>query len=390
MAILAICVVAMGWRNHLLLEAAIKKIRDAGDPVTTADLERKGIAPLENAATYLALISTDTMQLSREIYPSSDLEEFSWTTGLSEARRDRIKNGFELHPKFLEMLTNISTCNVYAPTLNYSLPPTPFLESMLGHCQTFREYVRVLNFYGQYLASIGEPDKAVGIYLIILRLSELQSQDPLLVASLVNFACRGIAIGGLNGIMQTSKLSEETHQAIEIELANQHPLDSFAQMLKTERAYGIDSFRSQFSSTLMAWYIGDYLDCINSWIANGSNAHFESTNKKPREGSVFGSLVQPALEAASSATNRVEASLRCLRILNAIHAATDDGKTIDIKSLQLPANVMIDPFNGKPLTIERTPNGWLVYSVGSNGRDDGGTLKEYADIGMGPVERMPD
>jgi hypothetical protein len=34
-----------------------------------------------------------------------------------------------------------------------------------------------------------------------------------------------------------------------------------------------------------------------------------------------------------------------------------------------------DPFNGKPLLYRKLDKGYCVYSVGANGKDDGGTPK---------------
>ncbi len=59
----------------------------------------------------------------------------------------------------------------------------------------------------------------------------------------------------------------------------------------------------------------------------------------------------------------------------------------DLSKLGLPADATTDPFNGKPLIIKKTPEGWKVYSVGSNLIDDGGTLDDDADFVVGSVEK---
>ena len=57
-----------------------------------------------------------------------------------------------------------------------------------------------------------------------------------------------------------------------------------------------------------------------------------------------------------------------------------------LASAGLPAETTIDPYNGKPLNVKWRPGGWMVYSVGSNGVDDGGKLDGKTDIGAGPIE----
>ena len=57
----------------------------------------------------------------------------------------------------------------------------------------------------------------------------------------------------------------------------------------------------------------------------------------------------------------------------------------DLTDLGLPPEVTIDPFNGEPLHVKRSPPGWTVYSVGTNGADDGGRLEGSSDVGVGPI-----
>jgi hypothetical protein len=58
-----------------------------------------------------------------------------------------------------------------------------------------------------------------------------------------------------------------------------------------------------------------------------------------------------------------------------------------LTDLGLPAEATIDPFNGEPLHVKKLPQGWMVYSVGSNCVDDGGKLDRKTDIGLGPISR---
>jgi hypothetical protein len=69
--------------------------------------------------------------------------------------------------------------------------------------------------------------------------------------------------------------------------------------------------------------------------------------------------------------------------------ARDEGKATDaqLSDLGLPADATTDPFNDKPLNLKRTDEGWIIYSVGKNLKDDGGQLDEdLTDVGYGPVK----
>ena len=94
----------------------------------------------------------------------------------------------------------------------------------------------------------------------------------------------------------------------------------------------------------------------------------------------------PGFEMTYHATTRSQAMIRSLRVLNAIQARAPAGATEapKLSGLGLPAEATVDPFNGEPLHVKRLPQGWLVYSVGWDLQDHGGTLDGAADFGVGP------
>jgi hypothetical protein len=98
-------------------------------------------------------------------------------------------------------------------------------------------------------------------------------------------------------------------------------------------------------------------------------------------------LQDPGLEGVRTAADRVRALSRSLRVLNALQArvgtASDQIPRLD--ELGLPATALLDPFNDEPLHVVKRPEGWMVYSVGMNGVDDGGPLDLGSDVGVGPI-----
>ena len=72
--------------------------------------------------------------------------------------------------------------------------------------------------------------------------------------------------------------------------------------------------------------------------------------------------------------------IRSLRVLNALqtHVPAGSNEVPKLTELGLPAETITDPFTGEPLHVKKTPQGWLVYSVGPNFQDDGGKLDDPA------------
>ncbi len=373
------------WRANVRLENAVRQIRDAGDPVSIADLEPKGVDPEENDVTYLSRVSEDARNLYNEIHRYAHSDDFSWRSGLSDAQCAKVKEGFDAYPRVLEMVERASQCSDHAWPLNYALSPPQFTEELIQRVQDSKNFARICDCYARYQAASGDPDGAAQTFLQSLRLDRLHDREPLVLGALVSLACRAISLHGLNELMQVSKLKPETHIAIETELSKHTPLASFAGCLKSERAFGIESFRdfpSPFGLLLGQW--NSYLEMMSQEIQIGSKTRFESGNRALSTFTNLAQLSKDSIDTGRESANRCEALVRCLRIMNAIHSHPDIEAESELASLHLPDQVMIDPYNGKPLTVRSTPAGWQIYSVGSDGTDSGGSLSDLRDTGIGP------
>src|SRR5690606_34518448 len=95
------------------------------------------------------------------------------------------------------------------------------------------------------------------------------------------------------------------------------------------------------------------------------------------------------VEQARMVMYRQIAQTRSLRVLNAIQrSGVDDVESLDLAELGLPAEVTIDPYTGEPLKVKRSDEGWTVYAVGLDLKDDGGEIhggdRQPLDFGVGP------
>ena len=94
----------------------------------------------------------------------------------------------------------------------------------------------------------------------------------------------------------------------------------------------------------------------------------------------------PSLARATTLGVRIKAGLAMVRTMVAIriHTLENHGEPPD--SLyeiegKLPEGAMIDPFSDELLQYRRTPEGWLLYSVGPNLIDDDGqTGKRWDEL----------
>ncbi len=388
-AIMVLSILSFGGIVLTQHSSAIRRIRNAGDPVSLLDLKPKLVSPYDNAATYLDSIADDAAKLYSKIFPYSHADQFSWRIGLSQSETKKIEEGFASYPRVNAMLDKAAECTELVRKIDYTLTPSQFIESLLKHIQASREFARVSDGYARYLASTGRPDEATKIYLRQLCLTRLQERDPLFVSFEVNSACVRIAESGLNGLLQTSTLSRESHEAIEVELQKHNELNRVVRAFKSERAFAIDSLRGFYGNLHM--YFGQsssVLDVLEQQIKLGAKPQFATSNISPVYAEGLAEIMQLSLTKARETANQLEANLRCLRILNAIIAKGTRSETVDVNSLGLPDEILVDPFSGNPLLNKLLPSGWTVYSVGQDGIDNGGQLKDLKDTGFGPPEEM--
>ena len=100
-------------------------------------------------------------------------------------------------------------------------------------------------------------------------------------------------------------------------------------------------------------------------------------------------LLVPAVRASFHANARGLAMLRSLRIYNALRQFKEKNgrEATGLAELDLPKAATIDPYSGEVLKLKLTDDGWMVYSVMTNGIDDGGDFKAHKDYGVAPPKR---
>ena len=94
------------------------------------------------------------------------------------------------------------------------------------------------------------------------------------------------------------------------------------------------------------------------------------------------------------ANSRIKSQVRGLRIVNALTRNPESvDKEIDqayLLSIRVPQPMTIDTMNGQPMQVklmkDQTGVQWMVYSVGEDLVDDGGSQNEGKDFVVGPEE----
>lgn len=401
-AILLIVNAVFVWITGSRLERRLAALREAGDPMTLADLAREPIPPEENAATYLQRVERDVVAIERQTRPiiealwTDDPQKESESLRLSPAEQKKYQEVFAAYPKVMPSLQQAATCLEYDPHLDYTIPVERFLESYLEITVQPRAVARILQARAVLLASQGDRDEAIRTVITLYQLTRHFEHNPLIVSYLGTVAMRGGATGTANKILQSGSVSKEVRDALEAEVARHDSMDGYVWALKSERAYGLDMYRtfplgnSWLGGTYWNATKVEYLDLIDQEIAAASLPYAQARSQSGSTASVTVRLFAPAVQACRAATERSRAEIRALRVLNALQARVPPGsnQVPKITELGLPPDAITDPYNGDLLKIKRVPEGWVIYSVGGNLQDDGGEkLDGLTDAGIGPARK---
>ncbi len=386
------------WSTGAQLELRLAAMAEAGEPASIAELEHKPIPPDQNAYTYIQQAFPDIIALEQGLMPWYEMERYR-TARLEPDEQKKLQTLLESYPRIVPLLEQAAACPDYTAPINLQVLPQEFISSGIDVVQKNREVARVLVAYSTLRVSQGRRDEAVRLMVLLLRLTRHWDGDPALVSYLVSLACRGMALSQANLALQSGPVSKESRDGLDRELALHEPMDGYPSMFKSERALGLSMMQTMpwagnwlmrgMQNTGTLYYlqtIDEYLDAASRpyWEVLRDKRDVPRSNFGPR---VVVDLLRPALDAGRQAGERTRALVRSLRVLNVIQTRTapKPGEVPALATLGLPASTTTDPFNGQPLIVKHLATGWLVYSVGPNLEDDGGTIADYSDVGFGPI-----
>jgi len=412
-ALIAMYIVAnglMALRVESQLNARRAALRAVGQPASIADLASAPVPDQDNAAAHLAALKPQLDAFSREYSAFYDSElgksysDAAGGNGPTAAQVAAIRTMLDSYPQLDDGIAQAAACDLYVSKLNFTLGHSQFLQQLLPPVQDFRAVARYAGWRMQVLVEDGKHEEAVRRGIELLRLTRLRDEEPTLVSYLVNLAVRGIAVAPLYDALAAGPISNELHVALDQELALHDDLHRLAEVLQTERAVGLDAVGSSvgpargaagrfFGWPMRRHYLG-YLDYFEQLVSALDSPPHEARQRVQQlnasQERTFGWMaasMTPAVQAALEADYRTIATLRALRVFNALRqfAAASGREASDLRELNLPPQAIIDPYSGQPLKLKLTEDGWIVYSVMQNGVDDGGDFRELKDYGVAPA-----
>jgi hypothetical protein len=400
-AILLIANAFAVWNSGAQLEARLAALRQAGDPVQLSDLGRAPIPPETNAAVFLRRAADDLEAIQKELlamYPGAGFPDGY----LSPGQGERLEKLFAAYPKVMPPLEQAAACPDSDPQLDFTPPTSRFVTPYMDDSSKHRLLVRVLRARSEMLLSKGRADDALAVQVLALRLARHWRREPMIIGYLVTAACELSIMDEANRVLRGGRVSPEARQALDAELALHDTLEGYTWALRSERAFSLSSSREMpgagfwLTRGLTNQFTLGLLDLYDRYLDDAARPYPRSaaasrSAQRPRFSlnpyNTLITLLEPSLVRAREPAERVRAISRALRVLNALQVRVPAGsdQVPPLNELGLPAEATIDPFDGEPLRVKTLPRGWMVYSVGGNGVDDGGQFDGRSDVGVGPV-----
>jgi len=415
-AVLLPVIALVAYRMYLAaaVEERLQAIRDAGYPATMEELAAWApeVPEAENAASvYLkafAAYRSAGDKVFSDLMKKVPLVSNTKLPPRGEPMAEEMQDSIGAYlGKYEEAMTLLHRAGSMKRS-RYPVDYTGGFGMRLDHLSTCRHAARLLSLEAVLAAERGDGAGVVRSVKSSLGVARSLRTEPILISQLVRMACRSIVSRGLARVLSRIRLTDAQLRELEAGFTAELDKDMMARAFAGERCCGVGLFRDmregrmrpgavmklpQAVNILMMIGLLDkdfksYLDLMNGYVRALERpmpeqmAATRAVEKKVMGVSrfcFFTRMLVPALSRASIEGARSRARIEAARAALAVEryrlkygrapARLDDAAPEFIEA------VPVDPFDGKPLRYERRGEGYVVYSVGENGKDDGG--REY-------------
>jgi hypothetical protein len=400
------------------LARTLAGLKSDGVPLTAKDLAPP-CPDEDNAARLLkALENVVTIQgrpLSRDRRAAGDSaargfvsrawNEFSAGRPLTPDQRSALKELIAKNERAFELMAEMGE----KPCFLYRDPAQSLLESRLPDAIQMLAMTRLLLFAALFDAEDGLVDRATAKIQMGLRFTPLAAQEGTLISCLIAVAETRILAFYLGDLCRGREIGDETLSRL-IDALDPRPWPArLAAALRGERVLLLEAGTSTITASFkdIPWLFGDRDALKNAgiWairplvkrdireslpliqkieaqaalpyyqIRSLLRAHDQKLKERP-----WYALVSKAVCGGFEAAFMKEAMLEAILLASRtglacrLHKGRTGAYPDDLGALVpgLLGAVPIDPFTGKPLIYRRDGGGFVVYSLGSNEKDDGG------------------
>ena len=392
------------------LNARLDVIRADGYPATCVELDAWYTIPesAENAAdTFIDSFSHMVWwedEEKRKQLPVVGLTHLPLRTEpLAEETKALVTEYLADHQQALELLHKGATIE----HSRYPVDLSKGLESINPDFENIRQSTRLLKLEAILNAENGKPEQAADSITSAFGLARSLSKEPVLVSQLVRIACQSLAVSTLERAVNRTEFTDEQLADLSQTLVDAEYPSAMTRAFAGERCFGVSILKTPGAQIPRSLYQTDdlphlfcvlyrfsgladmdaaiYLDLINDYMKviqlppqqrqEATDAIVDNINKISRV-HIFTRLFLSALSQVTTLDIRGISQLRTARAGLAVQryrlaAGKLPESLADLIPTYLDA-VPKDPFDGKDLRYKKLETGFVVYSIGEDGNDDGG------------------
>ncbi len=421
--LVVVLVVIWSVANYLAsraLNEQVEKIRAAGQPLTFAQQawrqdklpQDQDAAPYYEAAILLQRGTNDVNDLWAALPgPGGKAQRALTAEQLGKARDLLAENALALD--LVDRGAALPACD-FDTRVEYGVGATlPLLSKSLA-------LAKALSLRTLWLASTGEPDKAVDSVVSSLRMTRMFDAQPILIAHMMKVAILAMTANDVPAILESGSPSQAQLQKLQQALLDVERTIDVKHVWVAERVYVLEIMRNLFAEKrelqwesggrpsipeawsgtavggpFVRWMAAEALQRFDEYIAiSGKDwpdrlAAAKEISERPQgswlSGRQFADMLAPSAWRMELLSARMVASLRSARAAVLIEMYRRQAgrlpETLDDVQAALQIQVPADPFTGKGLVYRRTADGYLVYSLGESRRDQGGPTTQPGENG---------
>ncbi len=296
--------------------------------------------------------------------------------------------------EFLDRAAAIEHCR-YDLDFSQEVTQNPYLNEIKRCMQLLAEQTMLL-------AHQGDGEAAVKNIARQLALAQSLKKEPVQISQLVHMACVAFSRQSVEYTLNRTTLNDEQLASLQQRLSHVYQDDPMVMALIGGRCFIISYMDDPQQLGLPAIpggllritgvldrnflmslkVLGQYIDAMKL-PAQQRLSRCREISAEVDELSIFYSLakiVMSGLEKIVQIDLRVAAEADCTRVALGIEryrlAKGSLPKVLDDLVPQYIDKVPIDPFDGKPLRYKLTEPGYIVYTIGEDGTDEGGLEKD--------------
>jgi len=276
-------------------------------------------------------------------------------------------------------------------------------RQVMPHTQEMRRCAQVLRLGVAFHTHEGDSDAAIVCIRDGLRLSDSLRREPMSISHLVRMAFIGVALGGLERSLDLTTFTDQQLTALGDALSRTGGSLDFTQALVTERCRMIEACRDpslladssvpvRLFPGMRGMWLADTLDVMEDRIEASRQPpaerlrRFRKADDEIRQLSFLHVMIKnvtPAMTRVAELDLRLRAHLDLAKAALAVERyRLATGKVpgqLEELVPQYLERVPVDPFDNQPIRYRRTQPGYVLYSVDTDGHDDGGRERSEKD-----------